>query len=301
MDERLIARLKRAGRPWILGSKKEKQHSFFHEAEFQCADGWFGVLLQLGHRASLRLAQLPEDKRVYATEVKQKFGPLRLYTRGSDPEIKDLIDRAVEESLKTCFYCGAPGKLVNHRGALYVLCPTHERRITAGHPAWHENWPHPWEVETVGGGPVGDGDFWHCPKCDASGGSTLGGELVFSPFLAGQGYGNPTISLDCTEAERQIDEIKATPEWIRGAIDMNRRYGAEVLAFIEKTFKAPGKLAKRGLVYGGFPNREGRAFELEPQPKGWILRWTGAPEEHVKGLHRVLERLGEHYRKLVSE
>lgn len=46
----------------------------------------------------------------YYTDVKEKFGGLRIYTSYSTPDIDSIIDAAEALSLKTCESCGAPGR-----------------------------------------------------------------------------------------------------------------------------------------------------------------------------------------------
>ena len=91
-----------------------------HHAEV--GPGWEKILTDL--HANL-LVLVPE----YAvTQIKEKFGGLRIYltypegTDSSAPEA--LLDKAEEDSLRTCERCGKPG---SPGGKYWVktLCPEH--------------------------------------------------------------------------------------------------------------------------------------------------------------------------------
>lgn len=43
-------------------------------------------------------------------QIKEKFGGLRFYINGGSEEIFDRINKAEDESFKTCERCGLPGK-----------------------------------------------------------------------------------------------------------------------------------------------------------------------------------------------
>ena len=49
------------------------------------------------------------DGRLY--QIKEKFGGLRFYTGETTDDMWDRIREAESLSVKTCEYCGAPGKL----------------------------------------------------------------------------------------------------------------------------------------------------------------------------------------------
>jgi hypothetical protein len=63
----------------------------------------------------------PEDNRLKAVQVKEKFGCLRFYTNFSSPEIDEAIREAERLSSITCETCGEPGK-TRGDGWLVTLC-----------------------------------------------------------------------------------------------------------------------------------------------------------------------------------
>ena len=59
-----------------------------------------------------------------ASQVKEKFGGLRVYLTSSTDEMEQAIRQAEEESFKTCEICGEPGAL-RRGGWLATLCDAH--------------------------------------------------------------------------------------------------------------------------------------------------------------------------------
>lgn len=67
----------------------------------------------------------PEDNRLKATQVKEKFSTLRYYTNYTSDEIEKAIIEAEKQSAITCETCGEKGKSRNNRGWLVTLCDEH--------------------------------------------------------------------------------------------------------------------------------------------------------------------------------
>lgn len=87
------------------------------ERGFECGDGWYEIL----RGVSAKIEALDPSGKVWAVQVKQKFGVLEIYLSSGHPEIEALLRQVREVSASTCEVCGAPGKL--HRGSWYhVAC-----------------------------------------------------------------------------------------------------------------------------------------------------------------------------------
>lgn len=82
----------------------------------ECGAGW-GALIQ-------PLIEECKAKGVPIFQVKEKFGALRFYVDGGDPDLCHRISLAEEQSQYTCEVCGAPGVLRNG-GWLKTLCEKH--------------------------------------------------------------------------------------------------------------------------------------------------------------------------------
>jgi hypothetical protein len=79
---------------------------------FACADGWFCILRDLF--VSLK-PMAPEGFKV--SQVKAKFGTLRVYASGTTPDVYRAIKEAEDKSRRTCEVCGQPGALYEEDSA----------------------------------------------------------------------------------------------------------------------------------------------------------------------------------------
>lgn len=66
--------------------------------------------------------QLPTD--AFVSDVKEKWGGLRLSVYDVDESVFDFIDAIESESLRTCEVCGNPGQ-PRDTGWIKTLCDTH--------------------------------------------------------------------------------------------------------------------------------------------------------------------------------
>lgn len=78
-------------------------------------DGWYHILDQMCQKIQ------ETGKKVEFTQVKEKFGTLRVYTNYHEDDVEDIITWAVKLSAVTCEECGNPGK-INRGGWLSVRC-----------------------------------------------------------------------------------------------------------------------------------------------------------------------------------
>lgn len=79
---------------------------------FGVGDGWFSLLYKLSSDIVNHIKKKPEAI-ISITDIKEKFAGLRYYYNGGDDFISDLIDKAEDDSLKTCEHCGDPGEVVS--------------------------------------------------------------------------------------------------------------------------------------------------------------------------------------------
>ena len=128
---------------------------------FECGDGWYGLIVSLCdliswpyqqsrrdyedlHAAlgsaqyeggpivterrverSRRLMLAAEAALPRVTQVKEKFGTLRVHLGSDDPRIHALVEFAEYHSGRVCEQCGAPGSLRTD-GWMRTLCDKHE-------------------------------------------------------------------------------------------------------------------------------------------------------------------------------
>ena len=75
-------------------------------------DGWYEILLKASQETTKIIERKKLDPQLYCfTQVKEKFGEMRIYMSRSDEDIKQVIYRAMKASLTTCEDCGKPGRM----------------------------------------------------------------------------------------------------------------------------------------------------------------------------------------------
>jgi len=86
---------------------------------FDCGDGWMDVL----RKAFTEMKEVAERNgyNTKITQVKEKYGTLRIYLDADFDDFDHIIQRAEKESSETCELCGKPGELVND-GWYHTFC-----------------------------------------------------------------------------------------------------------------------------------------------------------------------------------
>ena len=70
------------------------------------------------------------DSPVEVSQIKQKFGGLRIYHHNAPEDIRQLIDKAIEASWHTCEKCGSTtGVTTDLEGYRITLCPDCRKEI----------------------------------------------------------------------------------------------------------------------------------------------------------------------------
>ena len=93
--------------------------------EIYCDPGWKNILIALCDALQDYLNRHPDITPITVDQIKSKFGELHFFYEGGDSYCRGAIDVAIQLSLKTCSYCGAPGKLVG-RTWISTLCSAHD-------------------------------------------------------------------------------------------------------------------------------------------------------------------------------
>lgn len=89
-----------------------------------CGDGWFLILDQM----CTELQTLNQE--LQFTQVKEKFGTLRVYLNNYSDEAEHIISKACDASEITCEACGDPGS-INNGGWLSVRCsPCRKKKVS---------------------------------------------------------------------------------------------------------------------------------------------------------------------------
>ncbi len=89
----------------------------------ECCDGWFNIIDSMCSLIEGYVSKLPIELRdqVYAEQIKQKFGLLRVYFSKNISYIDGVIDMAEMQSNSICEDCGSTGKIWA-LGWIQVLC-----------------------------------------------------------------------------------------------------------------------------------------------------------------------------------
>ena len=90
---------------------------------WECGKGWWPMIEKVASAIDSINAAHP-DSPVEVSQIKQKFGGLRIYYHNAPEDIRQLIDLAIESSWHTCERCGATeGVTTNLEGYRLTLCP----------------------------------------------------------------------------------------------------------------------------------------------------------------------------------
>jgi hypothetical protein len=87
---------------------------------FMCDEGWHPLIYELLDKIQAIVDREGYDFQV--TEIKEKFGGLRVYLDSETDEIFDLIREYEQKSFTICEVCGKHGKLRNLNGWYKTLC-----------------------------------------------------------------------------------------------------------------------------------------------------------------------------------
>ena len=95
---------------------------------WECGKGWWPLIEKVAAAIDSFNAAHP-DSPVEVTQIKQKFGGLRIYHYNAPEDIRQLIGEAIEASWHTCERCGVTeGVTTNPEGYRLTLCPECRRQ-----------------------------------------------------------------------------------------------------------------------------------------------------------------------------
>jgi hypothetical protein len=103
------------------------------EMPWECGKGWWPLIEKVAAAIDSFNATHPESP-VEVSQIKQKFGGLRIYHYNAPEDLRQLIDEAVAASWHTCEKCGSTtGVTTNLEGYRLTLCPDCRREIKPRH------------------------------------------------------------------------------------------------------------------------------------------------------------------------
>ena len=96
---------------------------------WECGKGWWPLIEKVAAAIDSFNATHP-DAPVEVSQIKQKFGGLRIYHHNAPEDIRQLIDKAIEASWHTCEKCGSiTGVTTNLEGYQLTLYPECRKEI----------------------------------------------------------------------------------------------------------------------------------------------------------------------------
>ncbi|KAK0447245.1 hypothetical protein EV421DRAFT_2033626 [Armillaria borealis] len=88
--------------------------SDMQEQGLKCGEGWDGLIREICEEL--------KGKDVVFSQIKEKFGQLRIYVEEGDEETLRYLLEMEEKSAKVCEECGAAGNLAESYGWLFATC-----------------------------------------------------------------------------------------------------------------------------------------------------------------------------------
>lgn len=89
----------------------------------ECSDGWFDIIDRACAVIANHMKYRPECPPVEFSQIKEKFGTLRLYYFGGDQYVEGVCSMAEVMSARVCEVTGAPGQLCKAGTWLRTLSP----------------------------------------------------------------------------------------------------------------------------------------------------------------------------------
>lgn len=87
----------------------------------ECDKGWYGIINPLFDYIEEYNKENP-DNEIKVLQVKEKFGGLRFYISHGDETLYKMIDKAENESLKTCEHCGSKENVIHTDRWIWTVC-----------------------------------------------------------------------------------------------------------------------------------------------------------------------------------
>jgi len=104
--------------PLLFANREHPQSPMVFGCE--CGDGWYGILRASCNRIASHEKYAGQQSFRFS-QIKEKYGTIRLYHDGGDAYCQGVISMAEAMSAMTCELCGDPGK-TNAIGWLLTLC-----------------------------------------------------------------------------------------------------------------------------------------------------------------------------------
>jgi hypothetical protein len=114
--------------PLIYRKKDNGAETIVLSRGIECCDGWFELIHQMSLNIEaiaqrLQTERVSKSKLPHISQVKEKFGDLRIYLNDSAAGVDEIIEGARRKAAQTCELCGDTGKKqMTSSEWLMVLC-----------------------------------------------------------------------------------------------------------------------------------------------------------------------------------
>jgi hypothetical protein len=121
--------------PLIYRKKDNGAETIVLSRGIECSDGWFELIHQMslsieGIARRLQNQGVPESELPHVSQVKEKFGDLRVYLNKSAAGVDEVLEGARRKAAQTCELCGETGKKqMTSSDWLIVLCDSCAEKI----------------------------------------------------------------------------------------------------------------------------------------------------------------------------
>lgn len=95
---------------------------------FECCDGWF-TIIDAGCELIQHHLDVTDAEQLVATQIKEKFGGLRIYYRQGDDYCAAAVDLVESLSPHICELCGRLGNTVSVSGWMQTRCVEHQSTV----------------------------------------------------------------------------------------------------------------------------------------------------------------------------
>lgn len=89
---------------------------------YECGKGWEPLILRAEAIVCKYNQEHPDDEQIEFTQIKEKFGQLRLYIWPHIKEVDSQLRELENQSSNICEECGKPAQRIKYRNWLYTLC-----------------------------------------------------------------------------------------------------------------------------------------------------------------------------------
>lgn len=102
---------------------KKKIHTPYELFGVECGKGWYELIDPiLNYIIEYNKKQKREEDKIEVTQIKEKFGRLRIYTNFVTKELDKMIDDAEDESAQICELCGKREDIGQTMGWITTIC-----------------------------------------------------------------------------------------------------------------------------------------------------------------------------------